>query len=689
MIEVNAAAVVRVTGFTVGAILYAMILTMVLPERWWLCLGGLGRPSTSSSPVAHRPVDRLLLATALLGVVWNGHGLLTWAAAGTGLGRPGSLDLAVAHTALGFLPAVLVHAVLRAGPHRTRQAPARLLMAAAYGLSATVGMINLASAGARAAVPSVAATRLAIAGFLAIGVLLGFLTRSQGGPARVLWMVSLAVFAVSVRHLAISDHLGHSWLAETLHHTSLPLVAAILYQDYPFALADRFLKRALTLLLVTVLALVAYSAVIAPLFPPHLVRARFQPVAAILGLCLGTALLYPLIRSAADRFVDKVVLHRTDYRRDLEEFASEVERCTTAEEVLPVACRALSRALGAEHVVWEVSAVSAKPVEQAALERSCSGVATPGTGAQSWLAQPGRLVDASWQGTRAVAVIPTTEGPCYDVTVDALTHGRRLLSDDISLLESVARMAGRRIDAVRLTAERVEQTLRQHELHELAIEAELRALRAQLHPHFLFNALNTVGSLIQTSPGRAFATLLRLTDLLRRVLRTEGEFTTLGAEMELAMAYLNIEQARFEERLRVHQDLPDRLRPLQVPTLLLQPLVENAVRHGIAPQRAGGEVTISARVTDSDTQRAGEWLCIAVHDTGTWEGDGQPPAGSHHGIGLRNVETRLRHYYGGRSSLVLRAAPEGGTLAEIWIPLDRSETVPRVSELRVEGLSRP
>ena len=148
------------------------------------------------------------------------------------------------------------------------------------------------------------------------------------------------------------------------------------------------------------------------------------------------------------------------------------------------------------------------------------------------------------------------------------------------MLEALAVVVARRIDAIRLMHERYERELREQEIAKLATEAELRALRAQINPHFLFNALTTIGYLIQTAPPRALKTLMRLTALLRSVLRSEGEFTTLGRELEIVESYLEIERARFEERLRVRIDVPGALRSLRVPPLLLQPLVENAVKHG-------------------------------------------------------------------------------------------------------------
>ena len=186
--------------------------------------------------------------------------------------------------------------------------------------------------------------------------------------------------------------------------------------------------------------------------------------------------------------------------------------------------------------------------------------------------------------------VPTAEPPRFGIAIGPLSAGRRLLSDDLAMLETIAMTVARRIDAIRITNERHERELREQEIGKLATEAELRALRAQINPHFLFNALTTIGYLIQTAPPRALETLLRLTALLRGVLRSEGEFTTLGRELDIVESYLDIERARFEQRLRVAIDVPATLRHIRVPPLALQPLVENAVKHGIAHKENGGDV---------------------------------------------------------------------------------------------------
>jgi two-component system LytT family sensor kinase len=213
-------------------------------------------------------------------------------------------------------------------------------------------------------------------------------------------------------------------------------------------------------------------------------------------------------------------------------------------------------------------------------------------------------------------------------------------------------------------------------MERLATEAELRALRAQLNPHFLFNALTTIGHLIQTAPPRALDTLLRLTALLRAVLRSEGEFTTLGREMQMVAAYLDIERARFEWRLRTTVDVPAALSALRVPPLVLQPIVENAVKHGISQRRDGGEVAIRARVESHPG--VGRQLVLSVRDTGAGCSADDLRRGRVRGVGLQNVERRLAHQYGDAASLTIDTRLEAGTTVEIRLPVTRAATARHV-----------
>jgi sensor histidine kinase YesM len=263
--------------------------------------------------------------------------------------------------------------------------------------------------------------------------------------------------------------------------------------------------------------------------------------------------------------------------------------------------------------------------------------------------------------------VATAEAPKYVLAIGPLRGGRRLLSDDAATLEAIAVLVARRIDAIRMTAERYEREIREQETGRLVSEAELRALRAQINPHFLFNALTTIGYLIQAAPPRALETLLRLTALLRAVLRSDGEFTTLGKELEVVEAYLDIEAARFEQRLRVTIDVPAHERHVRVPALVLQPIVENAVKHGIAPQRLGGSVQISARIIRKPD--ATRHLILTVRDTGAGATAAALTHGREHGVGLSNVERRLACHYGVDASLSIDSLPGRGTTIEITLPV--------------------
>jgi LytS/YehU family sensor histidine kinase len=161
---------------------------------------------------------------------------------------------------------------------------------------------------------------------------------------------------------------------------------------------------------------------------------------------------------------------------------------------------------------------------------------------------------------------------------------------------------------------------------------------------------------------------MRLTSLLRAVLRSEGEFTTLGREVEVIEAYLDIERARFEQRLAVTIDVPATLRSIRVPPLVLQPLVENAVKHGIAPQRLGGAVVVCATLERGPAESG--HLVLSVRDTGAGASAAALERGRATGVGLQNVERRLAGQFGSAASLSIRSTVGQGTIAEIRVPVD-------------------
>jgi two-component system, LytTR family, sensor kinase len=614
----------NLVGLSTGVVLYAMLLAMVIRA---------GR-----RPGGHSRYDPLLLATAVLGLVWNLCALPAYELPKIGIHGPFPLLIAAGFSALGFLPAVVVQSVLRGERDAVRGGLKRLIAFAAYAVSTVATVLHVHAVWVGDPLPSRFGMRLLTYAFIALVVPLAAVTRGQPGARRALWAAALSIFAVSALHLSQLHQGDPAWPIELLgHHAALPLAVAILYQDFPFALADLFLKRALNVIALVTAAMLGVAAVGA-IHSPDVPLRDPRDVGLLVTFWVATALLYPKLRDLIGWFVDSVLLHRPDYALLRARIGQRAQRQQDIAGLLDDACAELAPALSARVVRWRELAET--PAAEA-------------------------IHDVPTRGA-AIVDVPVAEPPGYAIEVMELVGGRRLLSDDRAALDAIASLIARRIDAIRLSHERYERERREQEIAKLATEAELRALRAQINPHFLFNALTTIGYLIQTAPARALETLMRLTALLRSVLRSEGEFTTLGRELDLIEAYLDIEHARFEQRLRVRIDVPQALRNIRVPPLVLQPIVENAVKHGIAPMRHGGDVTVTARI-DASSQRI---LVLTVKDTGEGTTARELEQGRANGVGLSNIERRLARQYGAAATLAITTEPGSGTTVEIRVPAD-------------------
>ena len=199
-------------------------------------------------------------------------------------------------------------------------------------------------------------------------------------------------------------------------------------------------------------------------------------------------------------------------------------------------------------------------------------------------------------------------------------------------------------------------------------ESELRALKSQVNPHFIFNSLNSLRALIDEDPARARQSVTQLSNLLRYSLQS-GQFETVPFEDELRVVndYLALEQVRHEERLRVRLDVAPETLGLPVPPMLLQTLVENAVKYGIATRPEGGEIAIIARCV-------GGALSIQVTNPGSLTAPAAPARSASTGMGLRNAADRLRLLFGERASLQLRTEAPALVVAEAILPLQVART---------------
>ena len=254
---------------------------------------------------------------------------------------------------------------------------------------------------------------------------------------------------------------------------------------------------------------------------------------------------------------------------------------------------------------------------------------------------------------RSAVVAPVTG---EDRVVGALlAYGTDTSASTVRAVDEVARWVSAQVELAELDRSRAR-----------ASEAELRALRAQISPHFIYNSLAAIASFVRTDPERARELLLEFADFTRYAFRRGGEFTTLAEELKNIERYLVLEQARFGDRLQVQLVIAPEVLPVAVPFLAVQPLVENAVRHGLEGKSGVGRVTLGA--TD-----AGSEAYIWVEDDGVGSDPetirrvlaGESDADS---IGMGNVDTRLRQVFGEDYGLVVETAPGAGTKVSFRVP---------------------
>ena len=221
-----------------------------------------------------------------------------------------------------------------------------------------------------------------------------------------------------------------------------------------------------------------------------------------------------------------------------------------------------------------------------------------------------------------------------------------------------------------------EEQLRASRLEKDLVEAQLQALKMQLQPHFLFNALHSLSDLILEDADAAIRMVARLGDFLRLTLHGPNtQFTSLTRELAFARAYLEIERTRFHDRLQIIESIAEDGNVAQVPNLILQPLIENAIRHGISARVGAGRLRIAA-------QRRGPELIIEIEDDGP--GVSVTPQRGSHGLGLANARRRLQQLYGTNQSLELTTGQWGGALVRLTLPFLPEETASASGELVTE-----
>jgi hypothetical protein len=560
---------------------------------------------------------RLSLLSGALAFVWNAGSIIAMAVPAT---RP--VLMVILAAALSLLPACLLDLLL-ARRLRWLAHAGYLLSSVAMILHALEPVLDVralviggfqASDLHRLTLVVTSIGFAVLTGIAGVALLKGVRAEKRPLVTRTVASMALFLFALSFAHFQPAG--GHEgWLAElVIHHAGLPVALFLMMQDYRFLLLDAFLRFLANILLAAGFTWGLWRAGWL-----HMQDVRPSDAAlTVLGVC-GALILYALAREPLQLGLTRLLFRR----RPLEPVLAQLRELSYADED-----------------DWQEQASSI---------------------AGSYLGAPARIAAESGEEDNALGGVNVRIQAGLQLILGRRAGGRRYLSEDLEALSAMAALLRSGL-----------AQYREMELKRLVSEAELKALQSQIHPHFLFNALNTLYGLIPREARGARETVLNLSDLLRYFLRAGETLIPLEEEMRIVHAYLEIEGLRLGAKLKVVVETEPAALRAKVPALSVQPLVENAVKHAISPNPEGGSLRVTARV-------AGETVEVSVVDSGgtfapQGSPQGSPGSRSPHGlgVGLENVRKRLKLHFGQDSQVSVETG-DGETVVRFRVPLVSGE----------------
>lgn len=426
------------------------------------------------------------------------------------------------------------------------------------------------------------------AGFCLLALYAALRRRQRAIPA-----LALLLLALSSLHFAADERHAAWWVEIVVHHAGIPLAMYVLLLDYRFVFLDALIRFLANILVALVFAAAAQTWMFK------------WPQTALPGIT-GLLILYAFSRNRVQSILTRLVFRRTG----LDEVLDSI------------------RPAGDESALLET------------VERNLQTYFS--SGRSTWPADPA-TEDAALLGNGAEAVLPVrlSSGTVRFLQFGRRAGGRRYLSEDLEALRLAGVKLRESLEAIRAA-----------EMQRLVAQAELRALQAQIHPHFLFNAFNTLYGVIPKEAAAARQMVLNLADVFRYVLETNQTFVSLEDELKIIRAYLEIEALRLGAKLQSEIDVDSTLLEARIPLLSIEPLIENAVKHGVSGKAAGGTVKLVVR-------REKQSAIVEVSDTGAGFAPSEQKLG---GVGLDNVRRRLRLCYGLDSTLEIASSPAGTTV---------------------------
>jgi two-component system LytT family sensor kinase len=607
-LSIHEPVLVNTIGHCAGAVIFGMLLYFFL-VNWRR---------------AREERSRLPAIAAALALLWNIGSLIALATGPAG-GMAADVIVAASFSVLSLLPAVLLHISLESH-HRT-------VWISGYVLSLTAVALHVSDLVTRAPRLHYAALLLVTLGFAwltVIFILLEMRQRNRAAVSRVAGAMVLFLFAISFAHFG-SEHTHQAWSKEVaLHHAGIPLALFVLLQDYRFLLLDAFLRFVVNASLAAAALLISIRIVESPRLGQHL-QHPFDAGLLFVSACLLLTL-FVYVRNRVQGLLTRVIFLRSNVEDALQEL-QQLARATDTE---------------AEHV-RHTAEVIAKFVRAERFDLTEEAPLADGE-----LATPAAVMEAgnwklpSW--VHAVVPLRFSRGDARYLLLGPRDGGRRYLSEDFAVL-------------IRLGAAVVEQVeqLRGIQMQNLVSQAELKALQAQINPHFLFNSLNTLYGTIDRSNPAARRLVLNLSDVFRYLLRSDRTFIEIQEELKIVRAYLEIEKLRLGSKLRTEIQIDDAALRATIPLLSIQPLVENAVKHGVASRMGTGFVRLSI-TTQADV------ISVAVSNSGECDTGALTSARADGGIGLANVRRRLELCYGEETRFQAQAE-DGITTVGFLLPL--------------------
>ena len=546
--------------------------------------------------------SRLSIAAAGLSFVWN---LGSLAALTMPSGPWSEIVAALSFGALSILPAVLLHIALDG------QFPA--IYRSGYALAGVALILHIAELwGAEPGLHRRGLTLITI-GFSALTLAAGVAITREGQRRRlprVIGTMCLALFAMSFVHFGSAE--SHEiWSSELfIHHAGLPLALFVLLQDHRFVLLDAFLRFLANVFLSALMTFAAFR-----LFEVVAAQRQGGPrlvfdAIVLTGLCV-LLILFAMLRGALQRWLTQTVFRRLDLNAAVEQIRTGSIGTTSDGEFLEWAVAKTAGFVGAVSATLADAEAPRPPWAETSVSLRVAREAP-------------RVI---WLGRRR--------------------GGRRYLSEDFEFLDRVAAAI----------AERVEE-FHAIRMETLVSQAELRALQSQINPHFLFNALNTLYGVIPREASGARRMVQNLADMFRYSLQAEGAMVAIERELQIVEAYLEIEQLRMGERMRVTKAVDPASLQVRIPVFTIQPLVENAIKHAISANPDGSVLGLEIRME-------GDWVIIRIEDSGRGSADARGVATT--GVGLNNVRKRLELCFG-PGTRVESEFSAGGSVVEVRVP---------------------